>query len=599
MTADEVDVVVVGGGHAGVEAALAARRAGASVLLVTLDPRAIGRMSCNPSVGGLAKGQLAREVDALGGLMGVAADQAATQFRMLNTRKGPAVQGPRAQVDRERYAAFVRATVEATPGLAVLAGQVVAVHERAGRLEALELADGSRLRPRAAVLTTGTFLRGLMHVGERASAGGRVGEAPAARLSASLSALGLELVRLKTGTPPRVHRDSVDLDALPSHAGSPDDGRFSFRVEPPAGRPSLPTWRTDTVPATHELVRQHLHRSPYGRGALESTGPRYCPSVEDKVVRFADREHHRVFIERETVEGPSLYLNGLSNCLPAPVQEQLVRSVPGLERARLLRPGYAVEYDALPACQLRPTLECRAVAGLFLAGQVNGTSGYEEAAGQGLMAGLNAARHGRGEPGAVLGRDQAYIGVLIDDLTTLSPVEPYRMFTSRAEFRLSLRQDNADRRLVPLAHRWGLVDEATAECLATREQRLAAAQRALGQDDAPRRRDLRRGRDWSALTAEHDDLAALGLDATDAEQLELDVRYAGYLERQQRQVDKLAGLRATTLPDALDYAGLAALRHEAREVLARARPADLAQASRLAGVTPADLSVLALAVARG
>lgn len=592
-------VVVVGGGHAGVEAALAARRVGVHVTLVTLDPRAIGRMSCNPSIGGLAKGQLAREVDALGGLMGVAADHATMQFRMLNTSKGPAVQSPRAQTDKEAYADFVRRTVEGVDGIDVLGAQVEAPVLRGERLVALRLTDGSELPCDAAVLTTGTFLRGLMHVGDRRSAGGRVGEAPAHALSAALSSLGLELIRLKTGTPPRVDARTVDLASLDVHGGHPDDGRFSFRTPPPPGRRAVPTHQTATTPATHDVVREHLHESPYGRGAVDAKGPRYCPSLEDKIVRFADRDEHRVFVERETRDGHSLYLNGLSNCLPADVQRALVRTVPGLERAEMLRPGYAVEYDAVPAFQLRATLECRAAEGLFLAGQINGTSGYEEAAAQGLMAGLNAARRALGEDGVVLGRHEAYVGVLIDDLVTCCPREPYRMFTSRAEYRLLLRQDNADRRLVPLAHAWGLVDDDAHEQWAAREERIVAARKRLGQEDAPRHRRMRAGADFDEIAGEDPGLAALDLDADEKRQVELDSQYSGYVERQRRTVEKVARLEAVALPDGLDYLAMDALRRETREVLDRFRPANLAQAGRLAGVTQADLQLLALRLRKG
>jgi tRNA uridine 5-carboxymethylaminomethyl modification enzyme len=589
-------VVVVGGGHAGVEAAWAANARGCRVLLLTLDPAAIGRMSCNPSVGGLAKGQLAREVDALGGLMGIAADHASIQFRMLNTRKGPAVQGPRAQVDKQAYSAFLRRAMESAPGIEIRSGQVrrIIQEQKTGRLAALELTDGSRIPTRTAVLTTGTFLRGLMHVGDRRTAGGRIGEAPAHALSESLSALGLELVRLKTGTPPRIDARSVDLSALPTHGGSPDDGRFSFRVEPPSGRPSIDSHTTETTPQTLELVRENLHLSPYGRGALDSTGPRYCPSIEDKVVRFAEKERHRLFIEHETVHGHSLYLNGLSNCLPADVQQRMVHTVPGLAGAKMLRPGYAVEYDAVPAWQLDPSLMCRAVQGLFLAGQINGTSGYEEAAAQGVMAGLNAARYLADESAAVLGRHEAYIGVLLDDLATRSPREPYRMFTSRAEYRLLLRQDNADRRLMPRAHAWGLLTDDALAPLERKEAAIRGALRSLGGADAPARRSLRRGADWGGVVAEFPRLASQVLNEDERQQVEWDVRYEGYVERQARQVEKVAKLAAVRLPADLDYSAMSALRLEAREVLARVRPADLGQASRLPGVTRSDLALLAL-----
>ncbi len=588
-------VVVVGGGHAGVEAALAARRAGAVVTLVTLAPDAIGRMSCNPSIGGLAKGQLVREIDALGGLMGVAADATCMQFRMLNTRKGPAVQSPRAQVDREAYARFVRTALEATGGIELRRGQVAAIDHRGGRFEALRLTDGSRVSGDACVLTTGTFLRGLMHVGDRVSAGGRVGEAPASELSAALVELGFELVRLKTGTPPRLDARTVDLDGFEQVLGDPADGRFSFRIEPAPERRAVPSYRTATNARVHDIVRSNLDRSPYGRGVLEGTGPRYCPSLEDKVARFAERESHRVFIEHETASGPSLYLNGLSNCLPQDVQLQIVHALPGLESARMLRPGYAVEYDAVPAWQLRPTLETRTLEGLFLAGQINGTSGYEEAAAQGLMAGLNAARRAAGEAGVVLGRHEAYVGVLLDDLVTSSPREPYRMFTSRAEYRLLLRQDNAHRRLVPRARAWGLVTSAEACAVAELEGEIERLGCALSDEQ---RRRVRRGEGLAQVIGEASPPAVRGCYDEALQQLELDVRYAGYVERQARQVEKVAALAEVPLAEAVDYLAMEELKLEARQVLDRVRPVNLAQASRLAGVTASDLSLLALRSSR-
>jgi tRNA uridine 5-carboxymethylaminomethyl modification enzyme len=601
----------VGGGHAGVEAALAAARLGARVGLVTFRLDRIGEMSCNPAIGGLGKGQLVREIDALGGVMGLAADRTGIQFRMLGTRKGPAARGPRCQSDRHRYREEVTRLVRACPGLEVVEGAAagLAVEERSGvrTVCGIELSDGRVLAARAVVLTTGTFLRAVMHTGLAQAAGGRIGEASSEGLSGAMARLGLVLGRLKTGTPPRLAREGIAWEELEEQRGDPCPVPFSFVTER-AGFPALPqvachvTW---TTPETHALIRANIHRAPMYAGRISGVGPRYCPSVEDKVMRFQDKERHQVFLEPEGLDTDVIYVNGVSTSLPAEVQEGLVRSIPGLERARFLRHGYAVEYDFVMPAQMDDTLAVRDVAGLYLAGQINGTSGYEEAAAQGLQAGANAALWASGRAPFVLGRDEAYIGVLIDDLVVSQPTEPYRMFTSRAEYRLLLRADNADRRLVPRAAAIGLVGEERRARLARREQRLTAAHALLASlrsrehgnktlAEVLRRPEVGLGE----LVACQPELAALALDVDDASALEVDLKYAGYVEREEQAVQRLRHQESVEIPSELDIGSLTGLANEARAKLAALRPRTLGAASRIAGVRPPDVALLAVHVER-
>lgn len=603
------DVVVVGGGHAGVEAALAAGRLGSRVALVSFDLAKVGEMSCNPAIGGLGKGQLVREVDALGGAMGRVADATGIQFRMLNTGKGAAVRAPRCQSDRHLYREAATAAVQEQAGVELVEGAVsgLVLEGEAGapRVRGVRLEDGRELRAGAVVLTTGTFLRAVMHTGEEQAAGGRVGERSADGLSGDVAALGLELGRLKTGTPPRLDARSLHFDRMEEQWGDPEPAPFSHATDP-ASFPRLRqvachlTW---TGPAAHDLIRANVHRAPMFAGRIQGVGPRYCPSVEDKVVRFADKDRHQVFVEPEGLETEVIYVNGISTSLPAEVQEAFVRTIPGLEDAEFLRHGYAVEYDFVQPHQLDPTLALRSTPGLYLAGQINGTSGYEEAAAQGLVAGANAALWLQDREPFVLGRHEAYVGVLVDDLILTNPTEPYRMFTSRAEHRLLLRTDNADRRLTRRAREVGLADAAAVARLDAFEAELERAMHLLrARFVAPSRtlfdRLKRPEVDFAQLASEAPEVAALGLGRRAQEAVEIEAKYEGYVRRQEATVARMAREEATEIPAELDLGGLPGLGHEAREKLVRLRPRTLGAAGRIDGVRPPDVALLAVHVER-